>query len=322
MPEVGRDRLLSWALRRQGKDTPPLVLSSRRVYILPTRAGWAFGAVLAVTFIAGINYGNGLAMLLCCWLAGFGLVAMLQTQRQLSGLRITSGSAEPAFAGNDVSLHLLFEARSRTSDLMVGLARSQGVAVLAGDVAGTLQLELQLPAATRGPWRAPPLRLESSAPFGLFRTWAWMQLEVGTLVYPAPQGSLLVPEVPAGANGRSRPGTGLDEMAWLRPFREGDSPRQVAWKAYARGAPLLVREYQGNVAAARDFSFDALSDPDIEARLSQLCRWVVDAAAQNETWTMSLPGTSPLRGRGAVHKRECLARLALFGHVAGHAGGN
>ncbi len=96
--------MLAWALRRQGKDTLPLVLASRRVYILPTRAGWAFAAVLAVTFIAGINYGNGLAMLLCFWLAGFALVAMLQTQRQLSGLTVTSAVAEPAFAGQTVLL--------------------------------------------------------------------------------------------------------------------------------------------------------------------------------------------------------------------------
>ncbi len=118
---------------------------------------------------------------------------------------------------------------------------------------------------------------------------------------------------PGSDNGRSRPGTGLDELAWLRTFREGDSPRQVAWKAYARGAPLLVREYQGSVAAAREFSFDALRDLNVEARLSQLSRWVVDAAAQNEAWKMSLPGAIPVGGAGAAHRQECLSRLALFG---------
>jgi uncharacterized protein (DUF58 family) len=106
---------------------------------------------------------------------------------------------------------------------------------------------------------------------------------------------------------------GLDELAWLRAFREGDSPRQVAWKAYARGAPLLVREYQGSVAASREFSFDALRDLNVEARLEQLCRWVVDAAAQNESWTLTLPGATPINGLGAPHRQECLSRLALFG---------
>ena len=140
---------MTWALRRQGKDTLPLVLSSRRVYILPTRTGWAFAAVLAVIFIAGMNYGNGLAMLLCFWLAGFGLVAMLQTQRQLSGLRITGALAEPAFAGQAVPLHLRFEARGRTSDLLAGTTRGPGVAAQTGDLPGELRIDLQLPAPTR-----------------------------------------------------------------------------------------------------------------------------------------------------------------------------
>ena len=51
---------------------------------------------------------------------------------------------------------------------------------------------------------------------------------------------------------------GLDELAWLRDFREGDSPRQVAWKAYARGQPLLVREYSGEGSRRHEFDFDAL----------------------------------------------------------------
>ena len=300
-------------MRRQGKDALPLVLSSRRVYIVPTRAGWAFAAVLSVTFIAGMNYGNGLAMLLCFWLAGFALVAMLQTQRQLSGLKITSAVAEPAFAGQSVPLRLQFESR-RTSDLLGATARGVGVAAVTADQPGTLQLDMQLPAPVRGIWRAPALRLESTAPFGLFRTWAWLQLDVQTLVYPAPHGNLQVPEVPGSDYGKTRPGAGLDELAWLRAFREGDSPRQVAWKAYARGAPLLVREYQGSVAAAREFSFDALRDLGVEAKLAQLCRWVVDAAAHNEAWTMSLPGTASISGSGAPHRQECLSRLALFGN--------
>ena len=258
--------MLAWALRRQGKDTLPLVLSSRRVYILPTRAGWAFAAVLAVTFIAGINYGNGLAMLLCFWLAGFALVAMLQTQRQLSGLRITSAVAEPAFAGQTVLLRLQFESRPDQRPVRRRGTRSVVSRQLAADQPGAMQVDMQLPAPARGLWRAPALRLQSSAPFGLFRTWAWLQLDVRTLVYPAPHGSLPVPEVPGGDNGKSKPGMGLDELAWLRAFREGDSPRQVAWKAYARGAPLLVREYQGSVAASREFSFDALRDLDVEAQ--------------------------------------------------------
>ena len=279
-------RMTAWALRRQAADKLPLVLQSRRVYILPTRAGAAFAVVLAVIFVAGINYGNGLVTLLSFWLAGFSLVAMFQSHRQLTGTRIMDAVAEPAFAGQTVALRLLFERRG---------------AVL-----------LHLPAPTRGVWRAPALRVESTAPFGLFRTWTWLQLDVQTLVYPVPHGDLPEPETPGGEQGGAATSTGLDELAWLRAFREGDSPRQVAWKAYARGAPLLVREYHGNVSAVREYAFDALRGLAAEARLSQLCRWVVDAAARNESWTLVLPGAAPVRGNGAAHRQECLSRLALF----------
>jgi uncharacterized protein (DUF58 family) len=88
------------------------------VYILPTRAGWAFAIVLAVSFIAGLNYGNGLAMLLSFWLAGFGLVAMLQSHRRLAGTRITDATAEPAFAGQSVTMLLQIEGRGGPADLL------------------------------------------------------------------------------------------------------------------------------------------------------------------------------------------------------------
>jgi uncharacterized protein (DUF58 family) len=104
-----------------------------------------------------------------------------------------------------------------------------------------------------------------------------------------------------------------EELAWLRDFREGDSPRQVAWKAYARGAPLLVREYRGTAAAERDFDYSTLAHLDPEARLSQLCKWVVDAERRGEGWTLRLPTAPAYKGVGLAHRDQCLHQLAMFG---------
>jgi uncharacterized protein (DUF58 family) len=87
----------------------------------------------------------------------------------------------------------------------------------------------------------------------------------------------------------------------------------VAWKAYARGAPLLVREYHGSAALVREFDFALLGGLDAEARLSQLARWIVDAGARGEAWVLRLPDGPPLAGGGTAHRAACLARLALFG---------
>ncbi len=88
-------RLRSWALSRQGRDALPLRLTARRVYIVPTAAGWTFALLVAVIFIAGMNYGNGLALLFAFWLAGFAFVAMVQTQRGLAGTVLEAVRGEP-----------------------------------------------------------------------------------------------------------------------------------------------------------------------------------------------------------------------------------
>lgn len=311
-----RGRLKAWALRRQGRDALPLRLTARRVYILPTTAGWTFALLLGVMFIAGMNYGNGLALLFTFWLAGFALVAMVMTQRVLTTTRITAATATPAHAGENLLLRVEVQGRQPAADLQLstgnGEPAAQAVDCACGDP-GAGELRLSLPALRRGRWRAPPLRLSTHAPFGLFETWTWLTPEITTLVYPSPAGTRRPPDRAATESGGERPQPGLDELAWLRDFREGDSPRQVAWKAYARGQPLLVREYHGAGGRHHDFDYDALDGLDVEARLSQLTRWVLEAHAAGAGWTLRLPGLAPLPGHGREHLLQCLSRLALHG---------
>jgi uncharacterized protein (DUF58 family) len=309
LTRILRTRARNWALRRQGTDVLPLTLAARRIYILPTGPGWIFALLIVVTFIAGMNYGNGLALLFAFWMAGFALVAMVQTQRNLAGTRIVSASAEPAFAGECIAVSISAAARGAGGDLALS---ADNATTASGGVRDDL-LHLQIAAHRRGRWHSPPLRLTSTAPFGLFRTWTWLSLDLSTLVYPRPVGTFPIPDSAGDEGGNDRLSSDQEELAWLRDFRAGDSPRQVAWKAYARGAPLLVREYRGHAMAARDFDFAALRDPDVEARLSQLALWCTDAAGRSEAWTLRLPGSTPLAGQGAEHLELCLRKLALHG---------
>jgi len=303
----------NWALRRQGQDALPLTLNARRVYILPTPAGWTFALLIAVIFIAGMNYGNGLALLFAFWLAGFAGVAMVQTQRSLAGTAFTMASSRPVFAGEAANWRFDIRGRTALGDLRLDLERDAPSPTIEPVESAEGSLHLQQPVPRRGRIRLPVMRISCTAPFGLFRTWTWVNLDASVLVYPKPAGNLRVPEAPGHDTGSAQIEHGMDELAWLRDFREGDSPRQIAWKAYARGAPLLVREYRGAAARRREFDFNALTGLDTEQRLSQLTRWVVDAAARGESWVLRLPGNDPVEGSGGEHRDRCLARLALYG---------
>ena len=134
------------------------------------------------------------------------------------------------------------------------------------------------------------------------------------LVYPAPEGALPMPSGYAPQPGvHARRGAGVDEWAGLRPFRDGDSPRQVDWKAYAREAPLLVKEYHASGTELRIFDYARVRLADPEARLSQLARWVVDADARGERYALELPGLHVPADSGPEQRHRCLAALARFG---------
>lgn len=310
-----RQSAAEWARRRQGPDKLPLTLSRRRLYILPTRAGMAFGALVLAMMVAGLNYTNSLALLFAFLLAGFALVAMHECHRNLLGLSLLDAAAAPLFAGSAGTLRLTLANTSGPARYRVQIAVDGETAVaLDLSAAGRGQVELPIRARRRGLRRIDRLLVRSSHPFGLFRVWTWVHAPIEVIVYPRATGSLPLPaDSGAGAGAWPLATAGADEWLGLRPFRDGDSPRQVAWKAYAREAPLLVKEYSSAGSPLRILSLDAARQPDIESRLSQLSRWVVDAEATSDLYGLELPGQRIRPHRGSDHRHRCLSALALYG---------
>jgi len=308
-------RAARWVRRRQGEDRLPVELARRRLYILPTRAGLGFALLLLGMLVAGLNYANSLALLLTFVLAGFAIVGMNQCHRNLLGLRLVAVDAAPTFAGGVAALQLALEnPGAERFDVGVdvpGAAASVGRA----EQAGVTRLELRLPALRRGRLQVPRLRVATTFPFGLFRCWTWVHLPLEVLVYPRPAGERPAPPGGSGREGgNAASDAGRDELRDLRPFRDGDSPRQVAWKAYARGQPLLVKEYAGGATSETlEFDFATLMGLDTEARLSQLCRWLLDADARGQRYALRLPDGAFAADRGIAHRARCLAALALHG---------
>ena len=315
LAERVRERAAEWARRRQGPDRLPLTLARRRLYILPTRAGVAFGALLLTMLAAGLNYANSLALLLTFLLGGFALVAMHECHRNLLGLSLLEAAAAPLFAGTTGTLRLTLGSASRLTRRRIQVAVANEAAVALDLVAGgRAQVALPIRAPRRGLQRIDRLQVSSSHPFGLFRAWTWIHAPITVIVYPRPSGSLPLPADTGARSGtHPRSTAGADEWLGLRPFRDGDSPRQVAWKAYAREAPLLVKEYSSAGSPLRQLCLDAARQPDIESRLEQLARWIVAAEAGGDLYSLELPGQRITAHRGSDHRHKCLSALALYG---------
>jgi uncharacterized protein (DUF58 family) len=271
--------------------------------------------LLVVMLVAGLNYANSIALFLTFLLTGFTLVTMHQCHRNLLGAQLVGATAEPTFAQRDGTLSLALENSAAAARFQIA-AGVGDAPVTPADLPpnGFGRIELSVPAAKRGIVPIDRLHLVTTHPFGLFRAWTWVHAPLEMLVYPRPNGTLPMPADYGNKSGvRSLTNSGADEWLGLRPFRDGDSPRQVDWKAYARDAPLLVKEYSAAGAELRMFDFATLGNLAIEAQLEQLARWIVDAESNGERYGLRLPNQFIRPDRGPEHRHQCLAALAMFG---------
>ena len=78
----------------------------------------------------------------------------------------------------------------------------------------------------------------------------------------------------------------------LRAYRAGDAPKLIAWKALAREQGLLTKEFSAMASSELWLDWDEARAPDVEARLSILCHWVIQAESFGQSYGLRLPGVS------------------------------
>ncbi|MGH8686434.1 MAG: DUF58 domain-containing protein [Burkholderiales bacterium] len=308
-------RVRTWWAGNLTPEPGRVVLGQRRVYILPTRLGWMFGATLAILLAGSINYALQLGFALTFLLAGVGLAAMVHTTRNLARLALSAGRAEPVFAGESAQFRLYLENPSRHDRpaILVRHAGSGSQVVVDLAASSTAEVTLGVPAPRRGWLALARVTLETRFPLGLFRAWSTVVPEARCLVYPRPERAPLPGSAPADDAGAQRPQSrGSEDFSGLRAYQLQDSPRHVAWKAAARSGELLTKQFAGATGAELWLDLaDAPAALGLEARLSRLAGWILAAEQAGLRYGLRLPSLEREPDLGEVHRSACLQALAL-----------
>jgi uncharacterized protein (DUF58 family) len=308
-------RVRRWARKRQGRDALTTRIAAGRTYILPTGVGLIYALMTFAMLLGSMNYNNNLSFVLTFLLVGVGFVAMHQCQRNLVNLEISFAGVEPVFTGSVAEFRFAILNRSKSTRYRIALNHGNEHSALADLPPGESRLfVLPLAAPRRGRIRMQAFGIRSLFPFELFRSWAWLHMDIHGLVYPplatdAPQS----PPSELSLGHRQHDARGEEDFAGLRRFIVGDSPRNVAWKAYARSGQLLSKQFAGADMSSQWFDFDSIPDRDVETRLAILTRWVCDADRTREDYGLRMPGHNISPSHGSAHRSRCLEALALFG---------
>jgi len=314
-----RSRLRAWLENRLPRSDS-WVLTQRNLYILPTAAGWGFCGTLLVMLLASINYQLNLGYGLTFLLGGAALVSMHQTHGNLRRLVLHIKAPAPAFAGESATLEVVLD-NAHGERFGIGLGWHDGprqeIAYCDVPAQGQAMVHLRWAPPRRGLLNLPTVVVASHFPLGLFRTWTVWRPAATMLVYPAPEPD--APPLPASTGGHdgqwpARRGAS-GEFDGVRAYRRGDALRQLVWKKVARTGELVSREDAGS--ASRAIRIDAADAglADVEARLSRLTAWVLQAQRQGQVFAFVLPGLNLPAAPADEQAPQALQALALWPQV-------
>jgi len=278
------------------------------------------GALLVAMLIAGLNYNSNLGLAFAFFMASMVLVAMHHCHRNLLGLSVDTSLEVDSFAGADAEFYFMLQNHSAVDrrDIEIRMASpahgSAEPAEATGSVGAETYAQVTVAVATqwRGVARWNQFELRTTHPFGWFRAWTYVQAPLGAFVAPRPRGDRPLPAAAAASGAAARAELrGDEEFAGLRTYAPGVPLKHMAWKVLARGGEPAVRVYSDLGARPEWLEWSALDGLDPEARLSQLCRWVLQCeSGVPRPYGLRLPEVEIAPGHGAPHRARCLRALA------------
>jgi len=311
---VFKSKFNTW-LKKRLPESQDITLKQKRIFIFPNTVGWFYSVLIVLVFVTGVNYQNNLLLSICFLLASLFVVAMLETYRNLAGVRIQSGRIENCFVGDAIYLPLQLSNPSKHSRhrLSIGFDKHHAHVI---DTLGQVQ-GFQLPYSphTRGRLKVDRFTLFSRYPLGLFHCWTWLYMSFDGLAYPKPIEAPFRQYTGEGGDtgeGQLQDKADADDALDFRPYQKGDPLKHIAWRHYAKTGQLYSKTFKESLGQNRQLHWQMVPSTNTETKLSILCAWVLESHAQGVAYSLTLPTKNIPLNSGDQHLQDCLQALALF----------
>lgn len=294
-------------------------MKARKLPLISPTAGFVgLLFVLGAIWYSASSQNNTAVYMLFFVLAAVFLVSIPHTLLNLTGVKVSLESVQPTFVGQEISLPLeiVNDSRATRHGIELGLPDADKERERIDCVAAhkAARVTLRFPAQRRGEYAVGALCLTSSYPLGFVRFSKTFSFSQSYMVYPKPEGDPRLPRSFANRQeGRLMTEFGEgDDFAGMRAYVQGESQRHIAWRAVARGQPLMTKQFTAEAEGALDFNFSRLLSTDVEARLSQLALWIVLAERARRPYGLRLPAAEIPPAVGQAHFHQCMRALSLY----------
>ena len=230
------------------------------------------------------------------------LVTMHHCNRNLLGLQVDLTTEADAFAGGEASFEFVLRNDSNVDRPDVEIRCMSAAAKSCVPARSSRSVRVAVPVPRRGVARIAQFELRTRHPFGWFHAWTYVQGSLTAYVAPAPNGTRTLPAVSGAGYASASEARGDEDFAGLRAYQPGMPLKHMAWKVLARGADAAVQSFTSLAAQPEWLEWSSLEGQDPEARLSQLCLWVLESDAAQRVFGLRIPGREIPPARGAAHR--------------------
>jgi len=277
--------------------------------------------ILAIMLIGAINYNNSMAFLLSFLLGSMVLVSILHSYYNLHRLQIQIETPQAVHAGQALQLPIRIRNPTQTARYALQLTlqseeKQDGIVTDIAQQADNL-VKISVPTIQRGKLKIGRITLSSQFPIGLIYAWSYLHLTTAPIwIYPQLQGTQSLPEHTQLLNPmqhQANVNPQGDDFIGYRHYSPGESPRHVDWKIVAREQGWFIKCFGGETSQQDCYlRWQDVQDDDVEKRLSQLAKWVVEAQQQGLQYGLELPQQHYAPARGETHQQQCLLALAQY----------
>ena len=293
-------------------------LNHRRIFILPNKGGLSLAIVIILMLIASINYNNSMGFVFTFLLAAAAQLSTFYSFKNLSGLIVSQAKTPICHAGSTGQLNIVIketEERERWAIEASYLDKNTTFNVRKDQ---SLCVTLPITFKNRGWYTLDTITLSTTFPFGFFRAWSPLLFNQPILVYPKPIDAGL----PLSYNqhideqsGAPSHQSGTDDFAGLKPYQLGQNYRHINWKALAAEKGFYSNEFHAEQTANIWLDWTSCDQLAPEAKISQLCFWVLHCETQGIEYGLRLPNIELLPNHGVSHQHACLKELALYEQI-------
>lgn len=309
---------LSQAFNKRMPHGDQTTLNYRSTYVLPTGSGLLLIGIILLMMIGATNYQNNLAFLLTFLVVGLGLVCMVLTVKNLQGIAINLLQVPEIYAHQHASIDIKLTSQQQQSHFSLAMGTDKQHLFLLDINHQIQQIKLPIGEFKRGYQSMPRLMICSEYPLGWLISWSYFRFTRQLLVYPQPLQppgeKIQQPHFDLGQQTeQGKAISGTQDLNGLKNYQPGDNLSRVDWKAYARGAGLLSKEFVDYQHQPLCFSWQDYPQADQESMLGYLTYQVLQAAAKDLQYALLLPNKKIPLASGEQHRLTCLKALAIYG---------